>query len=326
MPPTIQQAMPAAGLEDLNPSRLTLGTAQFGMAYGIANRHGRPSYEEVREILACAFEAGVNCLDTAAAYEGSEEVIGRALRELNIAGRMVVVTKIRHLPAMSLSVRAADAFVQRSVEDSLRRLRLETLALCLLHREEDFRGVEALLKLKQKGLVRHIGCSVVDPEATRAILDPGRVEAVQIPANLLDHRFVRSGVCRQAESAGVALIVRSIYLQGLILMPESDVPPELSEAIPTRRALQKLASESGMIIAELALRFALGLNGLTSAIVGAETVGQVRQNLNYFARGPLDSGLMKIISESVPNLPDSILKPSLWPRTVNQPQRQKVPK
>src|SRR5688500_11633023 len=182
MPPTVHDATRALALADLNLSRLMVGCAQFGMPYGIANRRGRPDYEEVREILACAFDGGVNCLDTAAAYGESEAVIGRALYELKLGGRMVVVTKLRHLPAM-LSGRAIEAFVQRSVEDSLRRLRLESLALCLLHREEDFRGVEALLKLKEKGLVRHIGCSVTNPGPARRILDSGAVEAIQMPTN-----------------------------------------------------------------------------------------------------------------------------------------------
>jgi len=324
--PTIQQALPATGLKDLNLSKLMLGTAQFGMPYGIANLHGRPSYEEVREILAAAFEGGVNCLDTAASYGEGEEIVGRALRELNLVGRIIVVTKIRHLPDMPMSGRAADAFVQRSVEDSLRRLRLEEIPVCLFHRQEDFRCVESLLKLKQKGLVRHIGCSVMDLEPTRAILNSGLAEAVQIPANLLDRRFERAGVCRHAESRSVGLFVRSVFLQGLLLIPESAVPPELSDAIPARRALERLSVESGMTIAEMALRYTLGVDGVISVLAGVETVGQLRQNLTYVGRGPLDAGLINRFSETVPDLPDSILKPSLWPPTANASQGQKVTK
>ena len=72
-------------------SQLMLGTAQFGVQYGIANTKGQPSYEDVRGILACAFEGGVNCLDTSVAYGASEELIGRALQELSLAERMIVV-------------------------------------------------------------------------------------------------------------------------------------------------------------------------------------------------------------------------------------------
>ena len=69
-------------------SRLMLGTVQFGMPYGVANRTGQPSYPDVVAILAAAVEGGVNCFDTAAAYGTSEDVLGRALRELGIADRV----------------------------------------------------------------------------------------------------------------------------------------------------------------------------------------------------------------------------------------------
>ncbi len=80
-------------------SRLMLGTVQFGMPYGVANRTGQPDAARVREILTVAADGGVNCLDTAALYGSSEETLGRALAELGLAGKMTVVTKTVALPA-----------------------------------------------------------------------------------------------------------------------------------------------------------------------------------------------------------------------------------
>ena len=57
-------------------SRLVLGTVQFGMNYGVANTHGKPSYETVKDILRKALDNGITTLDTAAGYGDSEEVIG----------------------------------------------------------------------------------------------------------------------------------------------------------------------------------------------------------------------------------------------------------
>jgi aryl-alcohol dehydrogenase-like predicted oxidoreductase len=81
--------------EDLGLSRLMLGTVQFGLSYGIASRSGEPSYETARNILACAYDGGVNCLDTAPGYGISEEILGKAMAELGIADRVVVVSKVR---------------------------------------------------------------------------------------------------------------------------------------------------------------------------------------------------------------------------------------
>ena len=75
-------------------SKMQLGTVQFGLDYGIANTSGKPSYETARDIIAVAWEGGINTLDTAAAYGDSEEVIGRVLAELNLQGEMQIISKV----------------------------------------------------------------------------------------------------------------------------------------------------------------------------------------------------------------------------------------
>jgi aryl-alcohol dehydrogenase-like predicted oxidoreductase len=65
-------------------SRLMIGTAQFGLDYGVANHSGIPGFMEICAMLKEAASAGINCLDTAAGYGSSEEVIGRALAETGL--------------------------------------------------------------------------------------------------------------------------------------------------------------------------------------------------------------------------------------------------
>ena len=113
-----------------------LGTVQLGLPYGIANRTGQPSYQEARDILACAYEGGVNCLDTAAIYGTSEEVLGRALAELGIAEEMTIVSKVHHM-AQGLDVATAAAIVEESVVQSLKAPAAGSAAdLSLSHRGE----------------------------------------------------------------------------------------------------------------------------------------------------------------------------------------------
>ena len=72
-------------------ARLTLGTVQFGIAYGVSNQCGRVPEARVREILLAATRAGVDLLDTAAAYGDAETVISRVS---NALGRpFLVVSK-----------------------------------------------------------------------------------------------------------------------------------------------------------------------------------------------------------------------------------------
>lgn len=298
-------------LGDLRISRLTFGTAQFGMPYGVANVSGQPTLDAVIDILQCAFEAGVNCLDTAAAYGTSEEVLGEALNRLGAADRAVVVTKI---PAMddSATVAEADRFVEDSVRQSLRRLRRETLDACLFHREDNFAFVDSLAKLRDRGLVRYIGASTMSPARALEIVRSGIADAVQVPTSCLDGRYIRAGVFSEAADRGVTLFVRSIYLQGLLLMPEQAIPANLVEVIPVRRRLEQLAHEAGMSLAELAYRYVDSQCGATSVVAGVETIEQARDNIRLAEKGPLDPALIAAIERSAAGISERILMPNRW--------------
>ena len=293
-------------------SKLMLGTVQFGLPYGIANTSGQPSYETSRDILACAIAGGVNCLDTAAGYAESEMVLGRALAELGCAEQVVVVSKFRHCADELADEQAVECFLEESVVASLKALRLESLPVCLFHREEDMRHFAAAQRLRERGLIRHLGVSVMTPDAAGAIVADGQAEAMQIALNLFDHRHTRQGVCAAAQAHELPLFARSVYLQGLLLMPEEKIPPQLAEVIPLRRELTSLAVAAGMPLAELALRYAMSLDALACVLVGVESIEQMRANLALAEKGPLDAALVLAIDQLVPDLPDRILKPNLW--------------
>lgn len=301
---------------DYELSRLMLGTVQFGLNYGIANKAGQPSLARVRDILMCAYEGGVNALDTAAGYGESEEVLGKALRELKITDKMVIETKVTHLAPEYSSAKAVDEVVEESVVRSLKRLGLERLPICLFHAEDNFHYIESLLKLKDKGLVEHVGSSVMTMAATRKILESGYAQAVQVPANVLDHRFIDAGIFSLAKKIGAAVFVRSIYLQGLILMPENEILPELRDVIPVRGKLESLAAEAGMSLAELAVRYVLTIDGAGCVLVGVDTVEQMRENIAMFSKGPLDLELMTAVTQAVPTLADTILMPNKWSKRM----------
>ncbi|MBI3656784.1 MAG: aldo/keto reductase [Acidobacteria bacterium] len=300
-------------LADLNLSKLMLGTAQFGLAYGIANRGGQPSFEAIKAILRYAYEHGVNCLDTAAGYGSSEEILGRALHELGLSGRINLVTKIKHLPD-GLSCSQADAAVEESVLCSLKHLHLQALPVCLFHLEQNFSYAESLLKLREQGLVRHIGVSTVTTSAALTIISLGSAEAVQIPTSILDRRFVNSGVCSAAAKGGVVVFGRSIYLQGLILLTDQETPFHLRAVVPVRSTLSGIAEQAGMTLGELAMRYVLGVSELTSVLVGVDSVAQMKQNLEFFLRGPLSADVRTAVDRAVPELPEAIINPVFWTR------------
>lgn len=297
------------------PSRLMVGTVQLGMPYGVANQVGQPSYSDALAIIAAALEGGVNCFDTAAAYGTSEEVLGRALHELKVADQVLIVTKIRPLTTDELAdAELARRAIEQSIEESRRRLGLDCLPVVLFHREPDARYVEILESLRARGWLRHIGVSCDNhPGPASEFATSGQFAALQIPGNVLDRRHQQSGIFEEADSRGVAIFLRSVYLQGLLVMPEATIPGHLRAILEPRRKLKALADQAGIGLEELALRYPLAQRGITSILTGVETVDQVRKNLAMIERGPLPDDFLNAISAVVPNLPESLLTPSQWP-------------
>jgi len=292
-------------------SKLMLGTVQFGIDYGIANTEGKPSYEKARDIISAAFAAGVNCLDTAAAYGNSEEIIGRALKELGLGAKVLVITKV--LPINNLAAKEAEDFIFGSIRNSMAKLGRDVLDGCLFHREDDVKYMDILHKAKDKGLIKKAGLSLNSAAFIDAALGSG-AEYCQLPFNILDKRFTSTNFIGKAKSKGMALFSRSVYLQGLLLIPENKIIKELQDVIPVRRKLEALAAEKGLAAAELYMRFVLAHGEIDSILTGVDNLKQLQENLLLCNKGPLDAVTMRRIDEMVPIFPEEIIRPSRWPK------------
>ncbi|MBI2441330.1 MAG: aldo/keto reductase [Lentisphaerae bacterium] len=301
-------------------SALMLGTAQFGFRYGVANRTGQPGYHDVLAIVEAAIAGGVNCFDTAADYGASEEVLGRALRELGIGDSVIVVTKVRHLTGAELAQPdLARKAIEQSVAASRQRLQLECVPVVLFHQEPDAAYLDALADLKARGWLRHAGVSCGNqPGPAAKLAADERVEAMQLPGNLLDRRHATSGIFRQAAARGVGVFIRSVYLKGLLLMPEAGIPPELRGVVPVRRRIEQIAGQAGLTMAELAARYMLALPGVTCVLAGIETLEQMRANLAIFNRGPLDPATVAAVNAVPIDLAETLLTPFLWPSSKKE--------
>ena len=288
-------------------SALVLGTVQFGLDYGVANTTGRPDQATVNRMLATAFEAGVNALDTASMYNRAESVLGRALADLGMRGSIFITSKARPRDG---APGTPEEQITAAVERSLRVLGVERIGLYLLHGYQALPHVGALHRKREAGDIGAVGVSVYSvEEALGAIAAPG-VDAVQHPLSMLDQRFLRAGVLERAAEAGVAIFARSVFLQGVVTMEPARLPAPMAEAGAALARLRELAGE--ITIEELALRYAASLAGVTGVVVGMETHRQMERNLAAVAAGPLDRALLDEIGRAVPDLPAELINPGLW--------------
>ena len=303
----------------LRLSRLALGTVQFGMEYGVNNRTGRPSKAEIARILSIAFEGGISLLDTASAYGDSEQVLGTVLSELSTPEDLIIVTKLKPIPADAMTLGELRTEVEESLETSLRNLHADRIPIYLLHRAEHLtvRGgaiVDHLLRLRSRGRIGHLGASIYTPQQAEAALATDGIEAVQVPFNLFDHRLLRSGFFDRARDRGLAVFVRSVFLQGLIPMDPEEVPERVREVLPFKRALTQLCKETGRSPAEMALQFALAQRGISSVLVGVERTLQMREDLRLFEASPLSRATVEEILSRFAEVSEYVLNPTFWTR------------
>ena len=195
--------------------RLALGTVQFGLDYGISNQAGQVGDDALDDILTLARQLGIDTLDTAQAYGNAESRLGS-----RHSADFLLVDKL------APGILATE--VATSVDNSLRQLARPKLDGLLLHRGQDASPAlfEQLMELQRQGKVGKLGVSVYSPDELDLWLSQGYpLQLVQLPANLLDQRFLRTGWLDRLQALGCEIHVRSLFLQGLLLM-QPDLRPD----------------------------------------------------------------------------------------------------
>jgi len=264
-----------------------LGTAQFGLPYGIANRRGKPDIGQVREILEYAHHLGIRSLDTAAAYGESEAVLGVCGMD-----RWSVITKVPSFQGVEDAKLGSKA--REAVLRSLDLLKVEALNAVLAHDHRDMIGDrgrrlrDALEPLLEAERVDKIGISAYAPENVESI-EPANAQVVQAPLNVLDQRFVASGAAARLSAAGGELHVRSAFLQGLLLMQATERPARFAAWARELSLFDEHVHASGLDPAAFCLGYVAGQADVQRCVVGVETIQQLSHLVTAFEAGQLAS-------------------------------------
>ena len=296
-------------------SRIGLGTAQFGSRYGISNRVGQPDEGEVAAILAQAIAAGIDLIDTAAAYGDAEKIIGRHLPR----GRTLrIVSKVPPIDGAEAQASDARAWLE-AVAVSLDRLRVGKLHAVLVHRAADFAKpgwqhlADALAQAKQRGLTAHIGVSVYDAEQLALIESRFAPEIVQLPLNALDRRLIDSGLLARLKTAGTEIHGRSIFLQGLLLMQPQDMPDYFAPVRGPIDGLQQSWRAQGLSALAGCLAFVLRQPEVDAAIVGVNSVAE----LDEIVAAVTEAEPSAVDAGALAQIDAAYLDPSRWPRLAS---------
>ena len=311
------------GATGVQVSPLCLGAMMFG-------KIGNPDHDDCIRIIHRALDAGVNFIDTADVYSQgeSEEIVGKA-----IAGRrddLVIATKV-HAPMGRDPNMWGNSrrWIQREVENSLRRLGTDWIDLYQVHRPDEAADVDdtlgALSDLVHQGKIRYAGSStfpveyIVEAQWVAERRGRERFRCEQPPYSILVREVERSvlptcqrygmGVIPWSPLAGGYLAGR--YRKGAELPPDSRMArrfggqfeDERQRAVHEQRVdvveeLLKVTADAGITITHLAIAFVLEHPAVTSAIIGPRTMEQLESQLGA-ADVELSSDVLDRIDEIV---------------------------
>ena len=284
--------------------KLALGTVQFGLPYGVANQKGQVAQSEVQEILDLARANGINTLDTAIAYGESERVLGAmALDGFDI------ITKLPSVPDNCTDI---SEWVERELEGSLSRLNVSKVDGLLLHSPSQLTSAigqtlyETLLKKKNEGVVRSIGVSVYSPDELSLLIESFQFDLIQAPFNIIDSRLKEAGLFEKLASSGTQLHVRSVFMQGLLLMSAASRPEKFKHWSSLWSNWEQWLSETNLTPLQACLRHVISIPEIEKVVVGVDSLVQLKEILTAL------EGDCPIPPPTLNCSDPHLLNPSLW--------------
>jgi aryl-alcohol dehydrogenase (NADP+) len=339
--------MRTLGSTGVRVSEYCLGAMMLG-------RMGNPDHDDCVSIVHRALDAGVNFIDTADVYSAgeSEEIVGKA-----IAGRrddLVVATKVHAPMSRDPNMRGnSRRWIQREVENSLRRLGTEWIDLYQVHRPDEATDVDdtlgALSDLVHQGKIRYLGSStfpaeyIVDAQWVAERRGRERFRCEQPPYSILVREVERSvlptcrrygmGVIPWSPLAGGYLTGR--YRKGAEIPADSrmarrfgrEFEDEHQRAVHELRLdaieeLLKVAADAGVSVTHLAMAFVLEHPAVSAAIIGPRTMEQL-DDLLAGVDVRLDADVLDRIDEIV-SPGTSIAGADPWqPRALSRGERRR---
>jgi aryl-alcohol dehydrogenase-like predicted oxidoreductase len=285
-------------------SKLALGTAQFGLSYGIANQKGQISLGELKEILKFALSQGINTLDTAIAYGSSEERLGEACTK-----DWRIISKLPRLPSDITDIKS---WVENSVSGSLKRLKIGSLDGLLLHHPHDLLTnpddslYRVIVQLKEQGKIKGFGISVYSPDELEDLFSRFDFDIVQAPLNLIDRRLIQSGWLSRLHRADVEVHTRSTFLQGLLLMEPLARPTYFDNWNQLWELFRDWLMTSNLTPLEACLGFVLNNHEIDRVVIGVDSLAQLQEILKV---SKLRSG---DVPEEISSSDLNLVNPTRW--------------
>ncbi len=260
----------------MKPS-ICLGTAQFGLDYGVTNTIGKLSMDCIEGILYKAQTEKINFIDTASAYGDAEKKIGKLLQGNNFK----IFSKYPELKNKAVISRADINALELKFFRSLKDLKIDKFDTYFIHNTNDLRkdgsGLlkDWLISLKDRNLVGKIGCSIYNSADLHSIPNE-LLEVVQLPLSIYNQTLFKDGTISNLKENNTLVYVRSLFVQGLLLSDISSWPSWFREEEKNHhKAFLNFAKDNKLSMIELCLDFAKKIAEIDIIILGFTSIEEL---------------------------------------------------
>lgn len=291
--------------------KIGIGTAQLGMRYGIANKSSKITLNNFEKILNYSLKKKILLIDTANAYGNSENKIGRLFSKNKKFKKFKVITKINGL--RKFNNKNIYSKTLELINLSINKINVKNLEGVLLHDINDLKSskseriIEALNKIKKKGLIKKLGISAYDINDVIKYINKFNFDFIQFPLNIFDQRILDNQILKKLKDKKVEIHIRSIFLQGLLLIPENNLPNNFKKNIYLKK-WYKFLFKHRISALEACADFIKSNKVYSKAIIGFDNSKQFFDFLKYFCNKKKLNLSYKDLS--VNNL--KIINPSKW--------------
>lgn len=296
--------------------KIVLGTAQFGMPYGITNTNlSVPCDAEFRSILDCAIDKNISLIDTAQAYGNATSRL--AYYHSTSYKKFDVINKI--LRAAPINAEQLDD-IRDELRSELKKLQIKSFDTIMLHygpSVNEYVTNDFLVKLKTDDYCKKVGISINNQDEFYALDNKIDFDVVQLPYSIINQNILNQKFTNYFEKNNVEIHVRSIFLQGLLLSEK--IPSYLAPINSYIKSISTLSKKLNASIKTLCFLFSLTNNNIKKIIVGVQTRKELEENIAcyYQALEILEEGI-DIDWSKYNCIQEELINPSCWPEMKKQ--------
>ena len=278
---------------------IILGTANFGLNYGIKNKYKKLGTKKIKKILINLKKKKINFIDTSQSYINVEKILGN----LNTK-QFKFVTKF--------TFSENNNFVFDKFLETIKNLKTKNVHTVLFHRSSDLLKkngkiiYDEMLLLKKKGYIKKIGVSVYEAKELKKILDKYKFDVVQVPINIFNQTFIEKNFLRYLKKKKVEIHARSVFLQGLLLLKEEDIPGKFLKDLKIFQKWNLWLKKNRTTNFDACLNFITNQKYIKKIIVGVDNSKQLNEIINFKkSKKKFNFNMMKTKSSRV-------IDPKLW--------------